>query len=294
MGIESILLKEQGAYHMDDQEKTTQSAQLSDDTTPALFASARKKQLEQQEKEAQRQAAEAEVRRLELEVEERRLRAEAAVGLPEKALRRAAKEKAKASRKKLSKGAKIAIIVGGIAAFLLLLILAVYDPPPEPNAADIFDASATLADYGMTVKYPSASFYECANDGESLTLATRREGLGLISFTVTDYPTTGIGQKKALELYKEYGSELLKSILADYKDGVVISSRAGRSDSDVDEYIGEGTYIDEDDVSCKVFVRITSRSETGALYSMTVMARDSCYDTCKTLAFRVKNSIKFE
>lgn len=55
----------------------------SSDTTSALFVSARKKQLEQQEaerrakeKEEQRLAAEAEVRRLEKEVEERKLKAE--------------------------------------------------------------------------------------------------------------------------------------------------------------------------------------------------------------------------
>jgi len=55
----------------------------SDDTTSALFVSARKKQLEQQEqerrakeKEDERLAAEAEVRRLEAEVEERRRKAE--------------------------------------------------------------------------------------------------------------------------------------------------------------------------------------------------------------------------
>jgi len=115
---------------MDDQEKVTPfETQPSADATPALFASARKKQLEQQEKEAQRQAAEAEVRRLELEVEERRRRAEAAVKLPEKELRRAAKEKARASRKKLGKGAKIAIIVAGVIAAFLLLFLIVYLAP---------------------------------------------------------------------------------------------------------------------------------------------------------------------
>jgi hypothetical protein len=66
-----------------DQNKKSASGAPSSDTTSALFVSARKKQLEQQEaerrakeKEDQRLAAEAEVRRLEDEVEERRRKAE--------------------------------------------------------------------------------------------------------------------------------------------------------------------------------------------------------------------------
>jgi len=66
-----------------DQDKKTPAGAPSSDTTSALFVSARKKQLEQQEterrakeKEDQRLAAEAEVRRLEAEVEERRRKAE--------------------------------------------------------------------------------------------------------------------------------------------------------------------------------------------------------------------------
>jgi hypothetical protein len=66
-----------------DQENKTPTGASSSDTTSALFVSARKKQLEQQEtqrrakeKEDQRLAAEAEVRRLEREVEERRRKAE--------------------------------------------------------------------------------------------------------------------------------------------------------------------------------------------------------------------------
>lgn len=62
-----------------EQDKKNQSAAPSSDTTSALFVSARKKQLEQQEaerrakeKEEQRLAAEAEVRRLEQEVAERK------------------------------------------------------------------------------------------------------------------------------------------------------------------------------------------------------------------------------
>jgi len=65
-----------------DQDNKTPTGAPSSDTTSALFVSARKKQLEQQEaeraareKEEQRLAAEAEVQRLEREVEERRLRA---------------------------------------------------------------------------------------------------------------------------------------------------------------------------------------------------------------------------
>jgi hypothetical protein len=67
---------------MDQDNKNTTGAP-SNDTTSALFVSARKKQLEQQEadrrakeKEEQRIAAEAEVRRLEREVEERRRKVE--------------------------------------------------------------------------------------------------------------------------------------------------------------------------------------------------------------------------
>jgi flagellar biosynthesis GTPase FlhF len=65
-----------------DQDKKNTSGAPSSDTTSALFVSARKKQLEQQEaeqrakeKETQRLAAEAEVRRLEAEVEARRQKA---------------------------------------------------------------------------------------------------------------------------------------------------------------------------------------------------------------------------
>ena len=64
-------------------DRNAQPGAPSDDTTSALFVSARKKQLEQQEtdrrakeKENQRLAAEAEVQRLELEVEERRRKAQ--------------------------------------------------------------------------------------------------------------------------------------------------------------------------------------------------------------------------
>jgi hypothetical protein len=66
-----------------DQDKKNKSGAPSSDTTSALFVSARKKQLEEQEaaarakeKEEQRLKAEAEVRRLEAEVEERRRKAE--------------------------------------------------------------------------------------------------------------------------------------------------------------------------------------------------------------------------
>ncbi|MDR1589325.1 MAG: hypothetical protein LBS51_03950 [Oscillospiraceae bacterium] len=66
-----------------DQDNKNSSGAPSSDTTSALFVSARKKQLEQQEterrakeKEEQRIAAEAEVRRLEQEVEERKRRVE--------------------------------------------------------------------------------------------------------------------------------------------------------------------------------------------------------------------------
>jgi len=66
-----------------DQDNKTPTGAPSEDTTSALFVSARKKQLQQQEaeriakqKEAERIAAEAEVRRLEREVEERRRKAE--------------------------------------------------------------------------------------------------------------------------------------------------------------------------------------------------------------------------
>jgi len=66
-----------------DQDNKTPTGASSSDTTSALFVSARKKQLEQQEterrakeKEDQRLAAEAEVSRLEREVEERRRKAE--------------------------------------------------------------------------------------------------------------------------------------------------------------------------------------------------------------------------
>lgn len=68
---------------MDENDKKVNGGAPSSDTTSALFVSARKKQLEQQEaerrakeKEEQRLAAEAEVRRLEREVEERRRKAE--------------------------------------------------------------------------------------------------------------------------------------------------------------------------------------------------------------------------
>ncbi len=68
---------------MSENNKKSNSAAPSSDTTSALFVSARKKQLEQQEierrekeKEEKRLAAEAEVRRLEQEVEARRRRAE--------------------------------------------------------------------------------------------------------------------------------------------------------------------------------------------------------------------------
>ena len=66
-----------------DQDNKNTSGAPSDDTTSALFVSARKKQLQQQEaerkakeQEDQRLAAEAEVRRLEAEVEARRYRAQ--------------------------------------------------------------------------------------------------------------------------------------------------------------------------------------------------------------------------
>lgn len=87
-----------------DQDKKQGSGAPSSDTTSALFVSARKKQLEQQEterraqeKEAQRLAAEAEVRRLEAEVEERRRKAEEEKVKAEEEARRIAEE-ARASK----------------------------------------------------------------------------------------------------------------------------------------------------------------------------------------------------
>ena len=83
---------------MDQDNKNTTGAP-SNDTTSALFVSARKKQLEQQEadrrakeKEEQRLAAEAEVRRLEREVEERRRKAEEDAKRAEEDARRIAEE----------------------------------------------------------------------------------------------------------------------------------------------------------------------------------------------------------
>lgn len=83
---------------MDQDNKNTTGAP-SNDTTSALFVSARKKQLEQQEadrrakeKEEQRQAAEAEVRRLEREVEERRRKAEEDAKRADEDARRIAEE----------------------------------------------------------------------------------------------------------------------------------------------------------------------------------------------------------
>ena len=80
-------------------DKNTPPGAPSDDTTSALFVSARKKQLEEQEaarrakeKEEQRLAAEAEVQRLEREVEERRRRAEEDKRLAEEEARRIAEE----------------------------------------------------------------------------------------------------------------------------------------------------------------------------------------------------------
>ena len=80
-------------------DKNTPPGAPSDDTTSALFVSARKKQLEQQEadrrakeKEEQRLAAEAEVQRLEREVEERRRKAEEEKKLAEEEAIRIAEE----------------------------------------------------------------------------------------------------------------------------------------------------------------------------------------------------------
>jgi hypothetical protein len=77
----AIIFREEHKYMAQDNKNTTGAP--SNDTTSALFVSARKKQLEQQEaerrvkeKEEQRLAAEAEVKRLEREVEERRRKAE--------------------------------------------------------------------------------------------------------------------------------------------------------------------------------------------------------------------------
>jgi hypothetical protein len=89
---------------MDNDNKNTSGAPSSD-TTSALFVSARKKQIEQQEteriakeKEEKRLAAEAEVRRLEKEVEDRKRKAEEdAVAAEAEARRVAAEAKAKMS-----------------------------------------------------------------------------------------------------------------------------------------------------------------------------------------------------
>lgn len=82
-----------------DQDTKNQGGAPSSDTTSALFVSARKKQLEQQEaerrakeKEEQRLAAEAEVRRLEREVEERKRKTEEEARLAEEDARRVAQE----------------------------------------------------------------------------------------------------------------------------------------------------------------------------------------------------------
>jgi hypothetical protein len=138
-----------GFDSMADDKKSTSGAP-SNDTTSALFVSARKKQLEQQEaerrakeKEDARLTAEAEVRRLELEVEERRRRAEESARMAEAE----AKQSEAEARKKREQAAlelppgliggqarpeagpksklsgKMIAIVGGVAVAVIALVL---------------------------------------------------------------------------------------------------------------------------------------------------------------------------
>ena len=116
---------------MSDEEKKMGAP--AEDETAALFVTARKKQLAEQEiqrkadeEKAKRDAAEAEVRRLEEEIEARKLKAqEEERRLQEEAQNPSAYSDAgsKRSRKTMSKGAKIGLIAGGSVMALCTIFL---------------------------------------------------------------------------------------------------------------------------------------------------------------------------
>ena len=144
------------------EENKNGSGAPSTDTTSALFVSARKKQLEQQEearrakeKEAQRLSAEAEVRRLEQEVEERRRKAEEAALLVEtqaREKREQARDGNSAStapmtgvqQPALTKTAKkvgktVFIIIGGICIAVVALFTIILMLPVDSDEAASWD-----------------------------------------------------------------------------------------------------------------------------------------------------------
>lgn len=164
---------------------------------------------------------------------------------------------------------------------------------PAPKASDLLNATDTLKEYNMSFKYPSASFYVFQNEGNSVMLSTRQEDLGAISIIMSENSVTGKSSQDKIDLFDQIGSGALDYVLSSNKDGVAIISNVQTNDNNVLEYIGEGIYTDENDVSCKIFVRVASRSETGTIYILTVMARSSSFDICKTLALRIKDSISF-
>jgi len=162
-----------------------------------------------------------------------------------------------------------------------------------PKASDLLDATVTLADYNMTLKYPSASFEIFQNEGSSVMFVSRVEDLGAIAITMTEYSMAGYSNDEQLALLEVIGEATMENFLENYDDAQFTESYAWRNDANVLEYIGEGTFTDYSDFSCRIFVRVSFRDETKTAYVQMAMARNSYFDICKSLVIRVKDTISF-
>ncbi|HWS29948.1 MAG TPA: hypothetical protein VN512_07510 [Clostridia bacterium] len=206
-----------------DQQNNGNTGAPSTDTTSALFVSARKKQLEQQEaerqakeREAERLAAEAEVRRLEQEVAERKRRAQEEAQRVEQEAQRAEQEAAtrrqQAQQEAQQAAAQAAppvayaapkqdgahkakfnlplnkwVLIGGGAVLLLavILIVALSAGGGSVNAKNF--TGEVLSTDGLSVSYPETwSGYMLAGNGAGLYLE-EDDGLSVLAvMDVTD------------------------------------------------------------------------------------------------------------
>lgn len=181
-----------------DQNNKPNAGAPSSDTTSALFVSARKKQLEQQEierraqeKEEQRRAKEAEVRRLEQEVEERRRRAEMEAqavaanpfgapvapstqtgtslqNQPVPAVSQPARPAAAAKQPNVTVGGdrkKLFIIGGGALAAVILVVILIVALGGGGGIDPDLELDAVYDNYGIFFTYPSG--WEIAYENEA-------------------------------------------------------------------------------------------------------------------------------
>jgi hypothetical protein len=203
---------------MDNENKTTSGAPSSD-TTSALFVSARKKQIEQQEteriakeKEEKRLAAEAEVRRLEAEVADRKRKAEEDAKAAEEEAKRIAEE----SKAKIAAAAAEAAAEAKAAA-------AATPSAPKPAPTPAKPAPATPK--------PAAA---ATSTAASTTPAAVSTSAADATPAPAGSPIAGLLQDKKMLMI--LGGAVVAVIVIIVIIAVIIGSLAGGDDLTIDEY----------------------------------------------------------